>query len=132
MGKSQIFHFTKFSMVLCLFLVILKLLIQFLWFYINFRPTEEAFSFWNMFNWKKFKTYPFYKMMKITLFVQEKFEIFWIRSILIYYKRLFLSVELKRSSADYLVIQYTKTHFSHLDWVTQENILHVVVLEHML
>lgn len=54
-------------------------------------------------------------MMKITLFVQEKFEIFWIRSILIYYKWLFLSVELKRSSADYLVIQYTKTHFSHLD-----------------
>lgn len=66
------------------------------------------------------------------LFVQEKFEIFLIMSILIYYKQLLLSVELKRSSADYFVIQYTKTNFSHLDWVTQENILHVVVLEHML
>lgn len=63
--------------------------------------------------------------MKITLFVQEKFEIF-----LTYYKHLLLSVELKRSSTGYFVIQYTKKYFSYLDWVTQENILHVVVLEH--
>lgn len=77
-------------------------------------------------------------MMKITLFVQEKFEIYLLMSVLIYYKQLLLSLELKRSSADHFVIQYTKIYYSGLDCVTEENILHVggesiiVVLEHIL
>lgn len=63
--------------------------------------------------------------MKITLFMQENFEIYLIMSVLIYYKQLLLSVELKRSLADRFVRQYAKTYFSHLDSVTQENILHM-------
>lgn len=50
---------------------------------------------------KKNETYPIYKISKTTLFVQDKVEIFLLISILIYYKQLLVSVELKRSLADY-------------------------------
>lgn len=50
-------------------------------------------------------------MMKITLFVQEQFEIFLIISILIYYKQVLVSVELKRSLANCFVTQHSKPVF---------------------
>jgi len=50
-------------------------------------------------------------MMQITLFVKEKFEIFLIIYVLICYKQLHVSVELKRSLADYFAIWHKKTVF---------------------